>query len=84
MNYTKGFLHCIVFSPNNFCPAVFQHFSSYVWVIMMLFSLKLQELRNMIPFENMTYEDLPEKFRDPTLDPVKYPHWPHKLASDVS
>uniref|UniRef100_A0A1W7RJ77 ATP synthase subunit d, mitochondrial n=1 Tax=Agkistrodon contortrix contortrix TaxID=8713 RepID=A0A1W7RJ77_AGKCO len=44
---------------------------------------ELQELRNMIPFENMTYEDLPEKFRDPTLDPVKYPQWPHKLASDV-
>uniref|UniRef100_U3FC84 ATP synthase subunit d, mitochondrial n=1 Tax=Micrurus fulvius TaxID=8637 RepID=U3FC84_MICFL len=44
---------------------------------------ELQQLRNMIPFENMTYEDLPEKFRDPTLDPVKYPHWPHKLVSDV-
>ncbi|XP_063149226.1 ATP synthase subunit d, mitochondrial [Candoia aspera] len=44
---------------------------------------ELQELRNMIPFENMTYEDLPEKFRDPTLNPEKYPYWPHKLISDV-
>uniref|UniRef100_A0A098M1M3 ATP synthase subunit d, mitochondrial n=1 Tax=Hypsiglena sp. JMG-2014 TaxID=1550645 RepID=A0A098M1M3_9SAUR len=44
---------------------------------------ELQQLRNMIPFENMTYEDLPEGFRDPTLDPVKYPHWPHKLGSDI-
>ncbi|XP_070592048.1 ATP synthase subunit d, mitochondrial [Erythrolamprus reginae] len=44
---------------------------------------ELQQLRNMIPFENMTYEDLPEKFRDPTLDPVKYPHWPHKLVSEI-
>ncbi|XP_013925981.1 PREDICTED: ATP synthase subunit d, mitochondrial-like [Thamnophis sirtalis] len=44
---------------------------------------ELQQLRNMIPFENMTYEDLPERFKDPTLDPVKYPHWPHKPVSDL-
>ncbi|KAM6473360.1 ATP synthase peripheral stalk subunit d, mitochondrial isoform 1-T3 [Liasis olivaceus] len=44
---------------------------------------ELQELRNMIPFENMTYEDLPEKFRDPTLNPEKYPYWPYKLTSDL-
>ncbi|XP_070790733.1 ATP synthase subunit d, mitochondrial [Pituophis catenifer annectens] len=44
---------------------------------------ELQELRNMIPFENMVYDDLPEKFKDPTFDPIKYPHWPHKLGSDL-
>lgn len=52
-------------------------------MVVLFFSLKLQQLRNMIPFENMLYDDLPEKFKDPTYDPVKYPHWPHKLGSDL-
>ncbi|XP_032858259.1 ATP synthase subunit d, mitochondrial [Tyto alba] len=44
---------------------------------------QLQKLRNMIPFELMTFEDLNEAFPETKLDKEKYPFWPHKPIADL-
>ncbi|NXD85752.1 ATP5H synthase, partial [Halcyon senegalensis] len=44
---------------------------------------QLQKLRNMIPFEQMTFEDLHEAFPETKLDREKYPFWPHKPIADL-
>ncbi|NWR78861.1 ATP5H synthase, partial [Centropus unirufus] len=44
---------------------------------------QLQKLRNMIPFEQMTLEDLYEAFPETKLDKEKYPYWPHKPIADL-
>ncbi|NWS40413.1 ATP5H synthase, partial [Probosciger aterrimus] len=44
---------------------------------------ELQKLRSMIPFEQMTLEDLHEAFPETRLDKEKYPYWPHKPIADL-
>ncbi|NWU91252.1 ATP5H synthase, partial [Upupa epops] len=44
---------------------------------------QLQKLKNMIPFEQMTFEDLHEAFPETKLDKEKYPFWPHKPIADL-
>ncbi|AWP05955.1 putative ATP synthase subunit d mitochondrial-like isoform 2 [Scophthalmus maximus] len=44
---------------------------------------ELNKLRNMIPFDQMTIEDLNEVFPETKLDKVKYPYWPHKPIADM-
>ncbi|NWI10311.1 ATP5H synthase, partial [Crypturellus soui] len=44
---------------------------------------ELQKLRSMIPFEQMTYDDLHEAFPETKLDKEKYPYWPHKPIADL-
>ncbi|XP_010186013.1 PREDICTED: ATP synthase subunit d, mitochondrial-like, partial [Mesitornis unicolor] len=44
---------------------------------------QLQKLRSMIPFEQMTFEDLAEVFPETKLDKEKYPYWPHKPIADL-
>ncbi|XP_042688943.1 ATP synthase subunit d, mitochondrial [Centrocercus urophasianus] len=44
---------------------------------------QLQKLRSMIPFEQMTYEDLHEAFPETRLDREKYPYWPHRPIADL-
>ncbi|KGL86103.1 hypothetical protein N301_06355, partial [Charadrius vociferus] len=44
---------------------------------------QLQKLRSMIPFEQMTFEDLHEAFPETKLDKEKYPFWPHKPIADL-
>ncbi|NP_001279818.1 ATP synthase subunit d, mitochondrial isoform X1 [Callorhinchus milii] len=44
---------------------------------------ELEKLRNMIPFDQMTIEDLNEAFPETKLDKEKYPFWPHKPISDL-
>ncbi|NXU53963.1 ATP5H synthase, partial [Turnix velox] len=44
---------------------------------------ELQKLNNMIPFEQMTFEDLHEAFPETKLDKEKYPYWPHKPIADL-
>ncbi|NWX48837.1 ATP5H synthase, partial [Steatornis caripensis] len=44
---------------------------------------QLQKLRSMIPFEQMTFEDLHEAFPETKLDKEKYPYWPHKPIADL-
>ncbi|KFO91628.1 hypothetical protein N320_10296, partial [Buceros rhinoceros silvestris] len=44
---------------------------------------QLQKLKSMIPFEQMTFEDLHEAFPETRLDKEKYPFWPHKPIADL-
>lgn len=44
---------------------------------------QLEKLRNIIPFEQMTIEDLNEAFPETKLDKKKYPYWPHKPIENM-
>ncbi|XP_043924741.1 ATP synthase subunit d, mitochondrial [Protopterus annectens] len=44
---------------------------------------ELEKFRNMIPFEQMTFEDLNEAFPETKLDTKQYPYWPHKPISEL-
>ncbi|KAM3865201.1 ATP synthase subunit d, mitochondrial-like [Diretmus argenteus] len=44
---------------------------------------ELDKLKNMIPFDEMTIEDLNDTFPETKLDKVKYPYWPHKPIADL-
>ncbi|KAM9680291.1 ATP synthase subunit d, mitochondrial-like [Dama dama] len=39
---------------------------------------ELEKMRNIIPFDQMTIENLNEVFPKTKLDKKKYPYWPHK------
>ncbi|CAD7681763.1 unnamed protein product [Nyctereutes procyonoides] len=39
---------------------------------------ELENMKNIIPFDQMTIEDLNEVFPETKLDKKKYPYWPHK------
>uniref|UniRef100_A0A8C0DYR2 ATP synthase peripheral stalk subunit d n=1 Tax=Balaenoptera musculus TaxID=9771 RepID=A0A8C0DYR2_BALMU len=39
---------------------------------------ELEKMKNIIPFDQMTVEDLNEVFPDTKLDKKKYPYWPHQ------
>ncbi|KAI7803481.1 ATP synthase subunit d, mitochondrial [Triplophysa rosa] len=43
----------------------------------------LEKFRNMIPFDQMTIEDLNNTFPETKLDKVKHPYWPHKPIADL-
>ncbi|XP_065419063.1 ATP synthase subunit d, mitochondrial-like [Chrysemys picta bellii] len=44
---------------------------------------QLEKFRTMIPFDQMTFEDLNKVFPETKLDKEKYPYWPHKPAEDL-
>uniref|UniRef100_A0A1A8GUY5 ATP synthase subunit d, mitochondrial n=1 Tax=Nothobranchius korthausae TaxID=1143690 RepID=A0A1A8GUY5_9TELE len=44
---------------------------------------ELDKFKNMIPFDQMTIDDLNEIFPETKLDKVKYPYWPHKPIADL-
>ncbi|XP_029456437.1 ATP synthase subunit d, mitochondrial isoform X1 [Rhinatrema bivittatum] len=44
---------------------------------------ELKKFQNMIPFDQMTIEDLNEAFPETKLDKEKYPYWPHKPVSEL-
>ncbi|XP_030645935.1 ATP synthase peripheral stalk subunit d, mitochondrial [Chanos chanos] len=44
---------------------------------------ELEKFRNMVPFEQMTIEDLNEAFPETKLDKEKHPYWPHKPIADL-
>ncbi|XP_038227807.2 ATP synthase subunit d, mitochondrial-like [Dermochelys coriacea] len=44
---------------------------------------QLEKFRTMIPFDQMTFEDLNEVFPETKLDKEKYPYWPHKPIEDL-
>ncbi|XP_053194539.1 ATP synthase subunit d, mitochondrial [Scomber japonicus] len=44
---------------------------------------ELEKFRNMIPFDQMTIEDLNETFPETKLDKEKHPHWPHKPIAEL-
>ncbi|MEE6472265.1 hypothetical protein FKM82_009558 [Ascaphus truei] len=44
---------------------------------------ELEKFRNMIPFDQMTFQDLNDAFPETKLDKEKYPYWPHKPIADL-
>ncbi|KAE8300771.1 Homeobox protein MSH-C [Larimichthys crocea] len=44
---------------------------------------RLAKFQNMIPFDQMTIEDLNDAFPETKLDKVKHPYWPHKPIADL-
>jgi len=44
---------------------------------------QLDNFKNMIPFDEMTIEDLNHTFPETKLDKVKHPYWPHKPIADL-
>lgn len=44
---------------------------------------QLAKFQNMIPFDQMTIEDLNDAFPETKLDKVKHPYWPHKPIADL-
>ncbi|XP_067860499.1 ATP synthase subunit d, mitochondrial [Heptranchias perlo] len=44
---------------------------------------ELAKFKSMIPFDQMTIEDLNDAFPETKLDMEKYPYWPHKPISDL-
>ncbi|NXS95672.1 ATP5H synthase, partial [Jacana jacana] len=44
---------------------------------------QLQKFKSMIPFEQMTLEDLHDAFPETKLDKEKYPFWPHRPIADL-
>ncbi|XP_063816732.1 ATP synthase subunit d, mitochondrial [Pseudophryne corroboree] len=47
------------------------------------FEKELSKFKNMIPFDQMTTEDLNDAFPETKLDKEKYIYWPHKPASEL-
>uniref|UniRef100_A0A3P8ZZB9 ATP synthase subunit d, mitochondrial n=1 Tax=Esox lucius TaxID=8010 RepID=A0A3P8ZZB9_ESOLU len=47
------------------------------------YEIELEKFRNMVPFEQMTIEDLNQVFPETKLDKEKYPYWPHKPIADL-
>ncbi|XP_043970512.1 ATP synthase subunit d, mitochondrial [Gambusia affinis] len=44
---------------------------------------ELEKFKNMIPFDQMTIDDLNDVFPETKLDKVKYPYWPHKPIANL-
>ncbi|XP_030636389.1 ATP synthase subunit d, mitochondrial [Chanos chanos] len=47
------------------------------------FEEELEKFKNMIPFDQMTIEDLNATFPETKLDKEKHPYWPHKPIADL-
>ncbi|XP_021069197.1 ATP synthase subunit d, mitochondrial [Mus pahari] len=44
---------------------------------------QLEKMRNIIPFDQMTIDDLNEIFPETKLDKKKYPYWPHQPIENL-
>uniref|UniRef100_A0A2I2ZQX9 ATP synthase peripheral stalk subunit d, mitochondrial n=1 Tax=Gorilla gorilla gorilla TaxID=9595 RepID=A0A2I2ZQX9_GORGO len=44
---------------------------------------QMEKMKNLIPFDQMTTEDLNEAFPETKLDEKKYPYWPHQLIENL-
>ncbi|XP_030591625.1 ATP synthase peripheral stalk subunit d, mitochondrial [Archocentrus centrarchus] len=44
---------------------------------------ELDKFNNMIPFDQMTTEDLNDTFPETKLDKEKHPYWPHKPIAEL-
>lgn len=56
--------------------AVSHRLSFCVW-------FQLAKFKNMIPFDQMTIDDVNEAFPETKLDMEKHPYWPHKPIADL-
>uniref|UniRef100_A0A2K6R3W6 ATP synthase peripheral stalk subunit d n=1 Tax=Rhinopithecus roxellana TaxID=61622 RepID=A0A2K6R3W6_RHIRO len=43
----------------------------------------MEKIKNLIPFDQMTIEDLNEAFPETKLDKKKYPYWPHRPIENL-
>ncbi|XP_047220397.1 ATP synthase subunit d, mitochondrial [Girardinichthys multiradiatus] len=48
-----------------------------------MYEQELDKFKNMIPFDQMTIEDLNNTFPETKLDKAKYPYWPHKPIAEL-
>uniref|UniRef100_A0A2K6K996 ATP synthase peripheral stalk subunit d n=1 Tax=Rhinopithecus bieti TaxID=61621 RepID=A0A2K6K996_RHIBE len=44
---------------------------------------QMEKIKNLIPFDQMTIEDLNEAFPETKLDKKKYPYWPHRPIENL-
>ncbi|XP_051014981.1 ATP synthase subunit d, mitochondrial [Acomys russatus] len=44
---------------------------------------QLEKMKNIIPFDQMTIDDLNEVFPETKLDKKKYPYWPHQPIENL-
>uniref|UniRef100_A0A2R9BBC5 ATP synthase peripheral stalk subunit d n=1 Tax=Pan paniscus TaxID=9597 RepID=A0A2R9BBC5_PANPA len=44
---------------------------------------EMKKMKNLIPFDQMTIEDLNEAFPETKLDKKKYPYWPHQPIENL-
>uniref|UniRef100_A0A2K6DI49 ATP synthase peripheral stalk subunit d n=1 Tax=Macaca nemestrina TaxID=9545 RepID=A0A2K6DI49_MACNE len=44
---------------------------------------QMEKMKNLIPFDQMTIEDLNEAFPETKLDKKKYPYWPHQPIENL-
>ncbi|KAK1330844.1 hypothetical protein QTO34_008782 [Cnephaeus nilssonii] len=44
---------------------------------------ELEKMKNIIPFDQMTIEDLHEVFPETKVDKKKYPYWPHQPIENL-
>uniref|UniRef100_A0A2K5P1T9 ATP synthase peripheral stalk subunit d n=1 Tax=Cercocebus atys TaxID=9531 RepID=A0A2K5P1T9_CERAT len=44
---------------------------------------QMEKMKNLIPFDQMTIEDLNEAFPETKLDKEKYPYWPHQPIENL-
>ncbi|XP_011797316.1 PREDICTED: ATP synthase subunit d, mitochondrial isoform X2 [Colobus angolensis palliatus] len=44
---------------------------------------QMEKIKNLIPFDQMTIEDLNEAFPETKLDKQKYPYWPHQPIENL-
>ncbi|XP_012695158.1 ATP synthase subunit d, mitochondrial [Clupea harengus] len=47
------------------------------------YQTELEKFNNMIPFDQMTIDDLNHTFPETKLDKEKYPYWPHKPIAEL-
>ncbi|XP_064179622.1 ATP synthase subunit d, mitochondrial [Anguilla rostrata] len=47
------------------------------------YTQELEKFKNMIPFDQMTIDELNDVFPETKLDKEKYPYWPHKPITDL-
>ncbi|XP_069785444.1 ATP synthase subunit d, mitochondrial [Narcine bancroftii] len=62
-------------SAQNYCQASKERISKY--------ELELTKVKNMVPFDQMTIDDLNQAFPETKLDKEKYPYWPHKPINEL-
>lgn len=53
------------------------------FLCLFFFSSQLEKFKNMIPFDQMTIEDLNNTFPETKVDKVKNPYWPHKPIAEL-
>ncbi|KAL4659225.1 ATP synthase subunit d, mitochondrial [Arapaima gigas] len=47
------------------------------------YEMELQKFKDMIPYDQMTIEDLNEMFPETKLDKEKHPYWPHRPIAEL-